>query len=147
MFFEIWGTHGNSKLSDHARTLALELLDQYEDHGSTLSLFKQVLHLRHTEGLGASPCFSGLLCVSFFGIVEFALALINAKGCEINKLDSPGNTPLFWATDNGHDEVAKLLLEQEDADPNHPGVDSRTPIGCAALKGHEYASRSRRYQS
>ena len=132
-----WGTHSNRELSDHARVLALELLDQYEDHVSALSLFKQALHPRDTGSTGTSPCFSGLHCVSFFGIVEFVLALINVKGCEINQPDSTGNTPLFWAAENGHDEVVKLLLEQKDTDPNRPGVDGRTPVGCAAMRGHE----------
>ena len=35
-----WGAHTNKDLSDNARTLALELLDQYEDHISAASLKK-----------------------------------------------------------------------------------------------------------
>ena len=131
-----WGAHSKRELSDHARTLALELLNHYEDHVSSLSLFKQV-HPGHAGGIGASPRFSGLHCASFFGNVELVTALMDAKSCDINQLDFAGNTPLFWAAENGHSGVIKLLLEQEDADPNHPGVDGQTPVGCAAVGGHE----------
>ena len=137
-----WGMHAKKELSDHARTLALELLDQYEDHVSALSLFKQVLHPRHVGGIDTSPRFSGLHCASFFGNVELVTALMDAKSCDINQLDFAGNTPLFWAAENGHSGVVELLLEQEDADPNHPGVDGRTPVGCAAVGGHEGVVRT-----
>ena len=65
-----WGTHANKGLSDHARTLALELLNNYEGHLSAVSLLKQVLHLSQVGSIGHSPCFSGLHCASFFGILN-----------------------------------------------------------------------------
>ena len=37
-----WGTHTNKDLSDDAKALALELLNQYEDHVSAVSLLEQV---------------------------------------------------------------------------------------------------------
>jgi len=39
-----WGTHAGRELSDHARTLAPELLGQYENHVAAVSLLEQVVH-------------------------------------------------------------------------------------------------------
>jgi len=131
-----WGTHTTKDLSDNARTLALTLLNQYEDHISAVSLLEQVLH--PTFGvIPTSSLFSGLHCASFFGIVELVTILINAEGCEADQQDCAGRTPLIWAARNGHERVVKMLLEQEGVDPNRPGVYDRTPLGCAAFEGHE----------
>jgi len=43
-----WGTHAGRELSDHAKTLALELLTPFEDHVSAVSLLKQISHSRYT---------------------------------------------------------------------------------------------------
>ena len=60
-----WGTHANKELTDHTRTLALELLVQYEDHVSavSLSVFATVQSVRLRERTGRtmarSPSFWG----------------------------------------------------------------------------------------
>ena len=75
-----WGTHARRELSDHARTLALELLGHYEDHVSAVSLLEQVIHSGEFRDISTSPLFSGLHCASFFGIVELVTAIINVEG-------------------------------------------------------------------
>ena len=35
---------------------------------------------------------------------------------DINSIDSGGKTPLFLATDNGHEELVKLLISQQGID-------------------------------
>ena len=52
-----WGTHTNRGLSDHAKTLALELLNQYEDHISSLSLLDQAC-LPYMAESSQLPCTS-----------------------------------------------------------------------------------------
>jgi len=49
-----WGTHANREFSKKARTLALDLLDQYKDHLSAVSLLSQVLHPIYVRGISAS---------------------------------------------------------------------------------------------
>ena len=127
-----WGTHANKELSDHAQTLALELLDRYEDHVSAASLLKQVLNPRHIGGTSTSLLFCGLDCASFFGIVELVAALMDAACCGINQPDRVSRTPLVWAAMKGHEGVIKVLLEREDIDPNCLGVGGLTPLTCAA---------------
>ena len=65
-----WGTHANKDFSDYAMTLALELLNRYEEHISAISLLEQVPSAEFTKSTATSPQFSGLHCASFFGIVE-----------------------------------------------------------------------------
>jgi len=91
-----WGTHANRELTDLARALALELLSQYKNHVSAVSLLMQIPHPSYIGGLGVPMRLSGLHCASFFGIVELVAALMNEDDCEINQGDCAGNTPLFW---------------------------------------------------
>jgi len=132
-----WGTHANRELSGHGMALALDLLSQYEDHPSAVSLLEQALRLGNVRSIGASPHFSGLHCASFFGIIQLVSVLLNWKGCEINQGDWAGNTPLLWAAKNGHDRVVKQLLGREDVDPDKPGTTGGTPLSWAAENGHE----------
>jgi len=132
-----WGIHMNRDLSDHAKTLALELLNRCEDHISAVSLLEQVLNPRYIEGIATSAHFSGLHWASFFGTVELVTVLINARGYNANQQDCTGLTPLAWAAINGHEGVVKLLLERGNVDPNRPDVNGRAPLGWAALKGHK----------
>ena len=132
-----WGAHAGRELSDHAKALALDLLGQYEDHVSAVSLLEQVAHPWYSGDIDASPLFSGLHCASFFGIVELVTAILNATGHKINQRDCTGSTPLAWVARNGHVGAAELLLGREDVDPNSPDSDNRTPLGSAAFNGHE----------
>jgi len=132
-----WGAHARRELSDHARTLALELLDQYEGHVSAISLLNQVVHGGFRGGTSTPLLFSGLHGASFFGIVELVTAILNVEGCEINQRDCTGSTPLAWAATNGHVGAARLLLEHEGVDPNRPDEHGGTPLGWAAVKGHQ----------
>jgi len=129
-----WGTHTNKDHSVHAKTMALELLNKYEDHISAVSLLQQV---PYAGAIPTSPLFSGLHCASFFGIVELVTVLIDAGGYNINQQDCTGSTPLAWAARNGHGGVVKLLLGRENVDPNRTDKYDRTPLTWDADGGHE----------
>ena len=131
-----WGTHANRDLSGHARDLALELLNRYEDHISAVSLLEQELHPNYIGHIPDSPLFSGLHCASFFGIVELVTVLINADHA-VDQQDCVGRTPLTWAARNGHEEAVKILLGRKDVNPNRTDKIDRTPLVCATFEGHE----------
>ena len=132
-----WGIHMNKDLSDHAMALALELLNQYEEHISAVSLLEQVPFSGLTEATATSPRFSGLHCASFFGIVELVTIMIYDEGYEVDQQDNAGGTPLAWAAVNGHEVVVETLLQQGNVDPNCPDKRGQTPLVCAAGNGHE----------
>jgi len=131
-----WGVHAKKELSDHAKSLALELLQQYDGHISSKLLLDQARHL-YVEDFSVSFRFDGLHCTSLFGIVEVAYALIQLGVCDINSGDFGGYTPLAWAARNGHDEMVKMLLEGEMVDPDKPDNSGQTPLSHAAGRGHD----------
>jgi len=131
------GTHAKRELSDRVTSLAMELLNQYENHVAANSLFEQILHLDDCLEANAPSLFSGLHCASFFGIVEVMTALLGVDGCDANGGDCAGMTPLIWAAKEGKEEAVALLLSQEAVDPNKPNNSGSTPLAWAAGHGHE----------
>ena len=131
-----WGVHAKRELSDCAYSLALELLKGNYNHISTKLLLARVRGL-YIEHLSTWSTFSGLHCASFFGIIEVVAGLIQ-RGCyDTDGGDFYGCTPLVWAAHNGHEEVVKILLGWEEANPDNPDNGGRTPLTYAALTGHE----------
>ena len=69
------------------------------------------------------------------GDLKFAKHCIKS-GTDVNKRDKYGNTPLYYATVNGHFEIVKLLLEAG-ADNNYvPYNWDSNPLDIAINKGH-----------
>ena len=131
-----WGVHAKKELSDCARSLALELLQEYDDHVSSGYIFNEIRCLGR-ENFGISLQFSGLHCASFFGIVGVVAALVEQACYDINEGDFWGHTPLVWAAHNGHDETVKMLLGREEVCPDKPDILGQTPFSFAAQNGHE----------
>ena len=130
-----WGAHAKRELSDSARSLALEVLKGHYGQISTECLLSQVRHF-YSWGDAFSP-FSGLHCASFFGIAEVVVGLIDMECHDVNEGDFLGHTPLAWAARNGHEGVVKILLGQEEVNPDKPDNHGRTPLSRAAEGGHE----------
>jgi len=135
-----WGTHAKKELSDNAKSLALKLFVQYDNHISV----RLLLESRHIYRSRDYPRFTGLHCASFFGLVEVVRSLIEAGGFDINQGDPVGITPLGWAAREGHEEVVWLLLGQGGVPPDGSGWSGRTPLSCAAMNGHEQCSQRAR---
>jgi len=130
-----WGVHAKKELSDNARSLALDLLQECDGHISTRLLLKQIETL-DLDSFGPITNFNGLHCASFFGIVEVVTALIE-KGCHgVNEGAFCGLTPLAWAALNGHERVVEILLGRGEVDPNKPCDTGQTPLSYAAEGGH-----------
>src|SRR5205807_3581424 len=97
-----WGVHARKELSEHTKSLALQLLDQYDHHVSAgLLLVNQrprLLHwyspreIKHSFGM-----FTGLHAIAYFGVMEIAMTLIKSRDCDVNGKDFQGCTPLLWA--------------------------------------------------
>jgi len=129
-----WGTHMRMELSDRSRYLALDLLDQYDNHISAGLLFGSTGEWYFHS---LKP-FSGLHCISYFGIAEAVIDLIRTKRWDLNQRDSMGLTPLMWAARQGREEVVKLLLQQKHIQPDMPDERyGRTALSWAARGGHE----------
>jgi len=128
-----WGTHMRMELSDRSRYLALDLLDQYENHLSANILWNSVI----TWSFRSHKPFYALHCISYFGIAEVVIDLIRTKRWDVNQKDSAGLTPLMWAASEGREEVVKSLLEEKHTQPDMSATKSgRTALSWAAGSGH-----------
>ena len=135
-----WGVHAKKGPSALVTSLALNLLQEYDDHISAKLLLEHEGQLdpwNSRTDLGAAFRFSGLHCASFLGISEVVAALLQKESCDINEVDFDGNTPLTWAAFNGHGEVVKMLLELKGIEPDKPDNHGGTPLLCAASDGHD----------
>ena len=129
-----WGTHMQVELSDRSRSLALDLLSQYDHHISAEVLWKSIVE-PHFRSLRP---FSALHCISYFGVAEIVVGLIRTKKWDVNQRDNDGFTPLMRAARCGHEEVVKLLLEHKCTKPDIlDSEDGRTALSWAAGHGHE----------
>ena len=67
-----WGSHAKVELSGGVKSLALDLLNLYDNHVSATLLFERASsHFSFNCSL-----FTGLHCASYFGIVELVASLI-----------------------------------------------------------------------
>ena len=133
-----WGTHMRIELSDRAVTLALQLLDRFNSHISAECLWKSI-HFGYPFGnyYGDKP-FSALHSISYFGIPAITITLLKMNRWDVNQRDSLGVTPLIWAARYGHEEVARLLLQEKNLRPDGPDRNNgRTALSWAARNGHE----------
>ena len=61
--------------------------------------------------------------------------LLVEQGCDKDKGNSYGSTPLYWASSNGHLNVAQYLVEQGAA-LDKADCDGFTPLIAATFNGH-----------
>jgi len=139
-----WGVHAKRDLSGDARSLALELLKDYDGHISGRLLLKAVKHpdrRGRASRSGSDPDsdihipFSGIACASFLGITSVVYDLMT-----IGRSTSGGytreSTPLTWAARNGHEEVVKMFLDSgfNAVERDYSGL---TPLLNAVCYGHD----------
>ena len=130
-----WGTHMLVEPSDRSRYLALDLLNEYDNHISAELLWNSIIG----GYVDSRKPFPPLHCVSYFGIAEVVIDLIKTKRWNLNERDSEGLTPLMWAAKYGREEVVKVLLQQKHTQPDMPDTDGRTALSWGS--GHEEVVR------
>ena len=133
-----WGTHMRMEISDLAKALALELLDQFNSHISARFLWGSI-SMRLLIAYGPSHMTSSTLhCVSYFGIADVANTLIKMNRWDVNRRDGMGITPLIWAAIYGHEEVVRLLLRNKNIQLDQRDTNyGRTALSWAARYRHE----------
>ena len=132
-----WGTHMRMEPSDRAKTLALQLLRQFDSHISATFLWNSISREFTIGRTPLSKPFSALHCISYFGVAEVASTLIRMNR-DVNETDGAGMTPLIWAARYGHEEVVRLLVREKRIQPDQPDTgNGRTALSWAAENGHE----------
>jgi len=89
------GVHAKQDLSDCARSLALQLLQQFDGHVSAYFIIRHISTL-DLPYYSVSYRLSGVHCASFFGIEKIVAALIEIQGCHTSGEWFLGNSPLAY---------------------------------------------------
>ena len=104
-----WGVHANRELSDCAKSLALKLFREFDDHVTISYLIEHMGNL-DLRSYSVESRLSGVHCASFFGIVEIVDSLMEMQGYGTSYgRYYLGDSPLALAARNGHKEVVKIL--------------------------------------
>ncbi|KAH7136361.1 hypothetical protein EDB81DRAFT_725201, partial [Dactylonectria macrodidyma] len=74
------------------------------------------------------------------GYELYVKALID-QGASLDLSEKDSRSPLFWTAQNGHANIAKLLLNTGNVDANRPGANGRTPLSIAVENRHEVVVR------
>jgi len=130
-----WGPHATMGVTEPVKSLALRLLNGYENHVSAAVLSRKKIRYwdRNVQGI------TGLHCIAFLGIVEIASTMLERKGRQVNRRDSRSRTPLMWAVEYKNRRMVELFLEQEDIEADTVIRDGRTVFSFAAELGNEDA--------
>jgi len=133
-----WGTHARKEIKKGVGTLALKLLDRFDEHISSRIFFSYIGgNWDLWDSQGCATGFTSLYCCAYFGIVETTVGLLKMKKWDLNATDVVGNTAILLAVGQGHEDIVKMLLEQEGVNPNTADINSQTPLLLAAEYGEE----------
>jgi ankyrin repeat protein len=105
----------------------------------TMSSAGQVLYDARNWSVINSPFhknFQGVHFAAYFGLTDILKLLVETGNVDVDLKDSGGRTPLSWAAENGHEAVARLLLEYK-AEIDMQDEDGGTPLWWASRGGHE----------
>ncbi|KAL6834212.1 ankyrin repeat-containing domain protein [Trichoderma sp. SZMC 28015] len=72
-----------------------------------------------------------------FGLTELTRVLLEQHKCNPNSCDSNGQSPLLWATRNGHEDVIELMIEANADLEVRDKEEGATPLIWAARKGYK----------
>jgi ankyrin repeat protein len=133
-----WGRHAYVA-SDEVKGLILDFLkDERNISGSSQAMMASKLYIGDSGYSQRVPRrVTGAHFAAYFGLKEVMLAFLS-NGHHPDPKDDDGRTPLWWAAENGHEGVVKLLLADDDVDVNSKDdYGSWTPLSRAAENGHD----------
>jgi len=133
-----WGAHARRQTSTSVISLALKLLDGFDEHISCeLLLRREFQNFQHRDVLyydGPIKC-TALHAAAFLGVLEIMVSLLKINKWDVNAISSFGVTALTWATRVEHDAIVKVLLEQGGVNSHIVGPKGKTLLSYAAEHG------------
>jgi len=134
-----WGHHTSQIRSPHS--IVVEFLHhEMNVEAATQAMLARKLYAGQSGYSQEVPRqITGLHLSAHFGITEVAAAILDR--IDLNSKDTEGRTPLSWAAENGHEGVAKLLLDTGKVKADWKDEYGRTPLSWAAENGHEAVAK------
>ncbi|KAG5755895.1 hypothetical protein H9Q70_001491 [Fusarium xylarioides] len=120
-------------------------LDRFKllQHRSTLISSFQALRFKKPNSPDTHDRFSKdtskIHLAAYFGITQLAQGLLRRRG-RLNRQNSLGQTPLWYAAEQGHESLVSLLLGFKGIDVNISGIGG-TPLDIAVCKGHKAVAK------
>ena len=124
--------HVANELVDEELTESASGLFQTDE--SPISRWLMLYEEATGETLPRRQIFGPLFGGAYFGLTPVVKKALKV-GCDINAVDSDAKTPLHWACERGHVEVAVLLIHHG-ADISSQAFDGRTGLHFAAQNCH-----------
>ncbi|KAK5995175.1 Ankyrin repeat domain-containing protein 50 [Cladobotryum mycophilum] len=132
-----WGHHVPKNMKVNTELIRF-LKNQTKVEASSQALMAVKQYSFHSNYSQEVPTMvTGLHLAGYFGVRDAADALLQS-GYSLNSMDSYGRTPLWLASQNGHEDVVRLLLDNEGAMlETRDTADACTPLIWAARNGHQ----------
>lgn len=105
-------------------------------------IVKRLLERRETDpNLADNQGYTPLLFAAELGYIDVVKTLVfnSLHKAKVNHKNLEGATPLFAATANRHHEIVRILLDDQDIQPNLARNDGATPIYKASDDGNKEA--------
>ncbi|RYP18976.1 hypothetical protein DL767_009724 [Monosporascus sp. MG133] len=131
-----WGYHARKASTFYQGIIGfLERKPQVEASSQALlAVEKYSRYLRYSQEFPKQM--TGLHLAAYFGVKEAVKALLHKK-IDIDSRNIKGQTPLWWAAENGHEAVVKLLLDTGKVDADVKDDYGQTPLWLAVANGRK----------
>ncbi|KAK2608997.1 hypothetical protein QQS21_002477 [Conoideocrella luteorostrata] len=106
------------------------LCEQYYRHENNQAKYKRDFTFLRQQGILSHLLEKGEEAI-------FSAFVLSSDTVDVSLKDRNGQTPLSWATQNGHEAVVKLLLETGRVGVEVEDRNGWTPLSWAAKNGHE----------
>lgn len=126
-----WGYH--AQRSQILRGEDIDFLEsRMKAQAAAQPLFKSWSFAKNLETLAGM---TGLHLAAYFGVSEAVHCLLHYES-DMNSRDGSGKTPLIYAAENGHKNVAELFIATGQVRLDAKDYRDRTPLFLAAKNGH-----------
>ncbi|RFU31833.1 hypothetical protein B7463_g4512, partial [Scytalidium lignicola] len=143
-FFEYasqnWGHHAGktSTLSEASSQAIINFLEsEAKVNASSQGLLAIKIYIVDSNYSQRVPWMTGLHLTVLFGTVAVVKLLLEKGKVDVDSKDAYGETPLSYASGQGHEAVVKFLLEIDKVNVNSKDIYGQMPLLYAVKNGHE----------
>ena len=133
-----WGNHAENCDDEAIRILTERFLNDHKRVSGALHFVREddtVLDRPVAFKLEDSNPGSAMQLAAFLGLTKIMFERLE-NGSEPDVKDWCGETPLYLAAYQGHEDVVRLLMTRENVNPNVKGHYGKTPLMVAVQKRH-----------